>query len=169
MVNDSLLILKDEEELEIDDHLQAEMPKRVLIVDDNPIILGLYSRLLSRAGFIPLSAKEGATALKKIEEERPDAAVIDFMLPVLSGIEICRRVRENEQNAHTKLILFTSDEHPETRTRALEAGADEFVVKTAESAKLIEAVIRILKEDTSRPIPLGEETPEAFRRSADII
>ncbi len=145
--NDSLLILESQGELKEEGLAQEKKPKRVLIVDDNPVILSLYSRLLARAGFIPLKAADGANALNRIKEEKPDAAVIDFMLPVLSGIEICRRVREDPRNSHTKLILFTSDEHPETRRRALEAGADEFITKTAESSQLIEAVIRILNEE----------------------
>jgi CheY-like chemotaxis protein len=124
---------------------QAPQPEKLVIVDDNPVILRLYSRLFQKAGFDPVTAVNGREGLDAIIKEKPAAAVIDFMLPVISGIEVCRQVRTQEGLQGIKLILFTGDNQPETRSRALDAGADAVVVKSSEASEVIETVIRILK------------------------
>ncbi len=122
-------------------------PKKIVIVDDNPIILRLYTRLFQKAGFNPLPATNGREGLDTIVREKPVAAVIDFMLPVLSGIEVCQKVRSVPGCKGTKLILFTADDQPETRNRALKAGADAVVVKSPEASEVIETVLQMLKEN----------------------
>ena len=105
-----------------------------MIVDDNPTILRLYSRLFQKVGFSAITATDGKEGLRIITEERPIAAVIDFNLPSLSGIEICEQVRSQEECRDMKLVLFTTDDRPETRTRALKAGANEAVIKSSEAS-----------------------------------
>lgn len=73
--------------------------------------------------------------------------MIDFILPLLSGIDVCHQVRMTESCHGTKLILFTADNQPETRKRALDAGADEVVIKSPEASEVIETVIRIINKD----------------------
>ncbi|MDY6954461.1 MAG: NAD-binding protein, partial [Thermodesulfobacteriota bacterium] len=119
-------------------------PDKLVIVDDNPVILRLYARLFQKAGFHPMTATNGGDGLELIIQEKPVAAVIDFMLPTLTGIEVCRRVRAVEACKDTKLVLFTADHQPETRTRALEAGADAVVVKSPEASEVIETVVQTL-------------------------
>ncbi len=128
---------------------QAPQPKKLVIVDDNPVILRLYSRLFQKAGFSPVTAIDGREGLDAIIKEKPAAAVIDYMLPVISGIEVCRQVRAKEDCQEIKLILFTADSQPETRKLALDAGADAVVVKSPDASEVIETVIRILKEEVS--------------------
>ncbi|HIC85356.1 MAG TPA: response regulator [Desulfobacterales bacterium] len=118
--------------------------KRLVIVDDNPVILSLYTRLFKRAGFNPITAKNGREGVEIIKKERPLAAVIDFMLPVLSGIDVCRLVRQDPLCSHTRLILFTSDNQPETRQRALEAGANEVIIKSPEASEVVETVVKLI-------------------------
>lgn len=84
--------------------------------------------------------------METILREKPDAAVVDFMLPVLSGIEVCQKVRAVEEMNEMKLILFTADAQSETRRRALAAGADSAVIKSANSSEEIETVVRTLKD-----------------------
>ena len=78
--------------------------------------------------------------------ERPDVAVIHQMLPVFSGIEVCERIRAAKPAIAARLVLFTSDEQPETRARAIYAGADMVVLKTSQASELIDTVVRIAKE-----------------------
>lgn len=144
-VNDKLLVIKTKKEKE-EKNIKEETLKNVLIVDDNPVVVHLYSRLLAMSGINPITATDGKKALKMIEEQKPDAAVIDFMLPIISGIEICKRVKEQNLSPDTKLILFTGDNSPETKIRAFEAGADEFILKTPEAQALIDIVVKMLKE-----------------------
>ncbi|MEE4352641.1 MAG: NAD-binding protein [Desulfatiglans sp.] len=142
---DRLLVI-DEREQHRDETSQplTNEPLKVVIVDDNPVILRLYTRLFQKAGFYPITARDGREGLDTIIRERPAAAVIDFMLPVFSGIEVCRRLREKPEHAGAKLILFTSDNRAGTREEALKAGADEVVVKSAEAYDLITTVTKIV-------------------------
>ena len=123
------------------------VPRKLVIVDDNPVILSLYTRLFQKAGFHPMTATNGRDGLDLIIREKPVAAVIDFMLPVLSGIEVCQRIRRTDGCEDIRLILFTADNQPETRNRALETGADEVVLKSPNASEVIETVIQILKEE----------------------
>ena len=155
---DKLLVIEDRAENVTEQAVQKPKPQTVVIVDDNPVILKLFTRLLHRAGFIPLIAKNGSEAVKLIIEEKPDAAVIDFMLPVLSGIEICKKVRAERTCDHVKLILFTGDEQAETRERALKAGANAVVVKSPQASELIETVIYLLQQDLKCPSSQGDDS-----------
>ena len=144
---DMLLVIDEDLNSEDKSAQRPPEPRKVVIVDDNPVILKLYTRLFQKAGFYPLAAADGHEGLDLILQEKPVAGVIDFMLPVLSGIEVCRQVRATEACKGIKLILFTADDQPETRKRALEAGADEVVVKSPEASEVIETVIRILEKN----------------------
>jgi voltage-gated potassium channel len=122
----------------------VSLGKKVVIVDDNPVIVSLYTRLFRKAGFMPVSANDGPTGLATILREKPDVAVIDFQIPVFSGIEVCRRVRETVDRNTTRLILFTSDSKEKTRQMALRNGVDKVVVKSPEASEVIETVIQSL-------------------------
>ena len=122
-------------------------PRKIVIIDDNPVIVRLYARLFQKAGFVPLTAADGREGLDLLMKEKPEAAIIDFMLPVFSGIEVCRRVREQLGDYPMKLILFTADEKTETRKQALAAGADKVIIKSAEASEVIDTVILLLRPE----------------------
>jgi DNA-binding response OmpR family regulator len=130
--------------LTIAEELRAA-PKKIVIIDDNPVIVRLYARLFQRAGFHPLTAENGESGLALIIQEKPAAAVVDFMLPGLSGLEVCRRVRQTVPHESIKLVVFTADDTSILRHRCLEAGADEVIVKSAETAEIISVVSRLLR------------------------
>lgn len=121
--------------------------KKVVIVDDNPVILRLYTRLFQKAGFHPITAINGREGVDTIISEKPAAAVIDYMLPELSGIEVCRHIRTTQGCRGIKLIIFTADDQAKTKRRAIDAGADAVIIKSPEASEVIEAVVRIIKED----------------------
>ncbi|MFQ5650439.1 MAG: NAD-binding protein [bacterium] len=164
---DKLLVIEERVDNATEQATQKPKPQTVVIVDDNPVILKLYTRLLHRAGFVPLTAKNGSEALKLILEEKPDAAVIDFMLPILSGIEICEKVRAERTCDDVKLILFTSDEEAETRQRALNAGANAVVVKSPQASELIETVIYLLQRDLKCASSKGDVSRLQHARGAE--
>lgn len=144
---DNLLIY----EKSVDIITPEQKKQMVVIVDDNSVILRLYTRLLRQGGFMVKTATNGGDALDLIIKEKPNAAVIEFKLPILSGIEICEKVRADRTCDDVKLILFTADEDPETRERALEAGANAFVLKGPEASELIETVIHLLNQNMDKP------------------
>ena len=114
--------------------------KRVVIIDDNPVIVKLYTRLFQRAGYAPITAGNGLDGLDLILKTQPHAAVIDYDLPAMSGIEVCHHVRRQPNGNRINLILFTADKSPEIRENALEAGADAVVVKSSDASRIIRTV-----------------------------
>jgi voltage-gated potassium channel len=140
-VDDKILILEEGDQ---EEELIEATPQKIVIVDDNPVIVHLYARLFQKAGFIPLTASDGRKGLELILEEKPDAAVIDLMLPELSGIEVVEKVRKI-LTYPIKLIVFTADEQEQTKKNALAAGADQVVVKSPESAEVIDTVIKLIR------------------------
>jgi voltage-gated potassium channel len=135
--------------------LQAR-PHWVAVVDDNPVAAQQIAKRLRRAGLVPLVAGDGRRGLDTIVGETPDAAVINAKLPVVSGIELCSQVRAVGSCSRVKLIVFSSDESPETKQHALEAGADAFVHKATESSELVETVVHLLHQKTAPARTAGE-------------
>ncbi len=142
---DKLLVLDDETIDKNTTEFNTKELKKLVIVDDNPIILHLYARLFQKNGFFPITAINGEEGFELIKQEKPVAAVIDYMLPVLSGIELCSLVRTEKELDAIKLILFTGDKEEETNKRALQAGADEVVIKSPDAHEIINTVINNLK------------------------
>jgi voltage-gated potassium channel len=144
VAHDELLVATANDHPPEESAAQPQADRQVVIVDDNPVIVKLYTRLFQKAGFTPHIAADGPAGFDMITHLKPQAAVIDFQLPVYSGIEIVRRVRANADLNATRLILFTADDNAVTRERAMEAGADAVVVKSPEAKEVIETVIRII-------------------------
>jgi voltage-gated potassium channel len=148
IVDDILLIIDDagyEESAPIVQ--QSTGPQKIVIIDDNPVIVRLYTRLLQKSGFYPISALDGREGLETIIREKPQAAIIDFMLPIMSGIDICSHVRASDIGGDMRLVLYTSDTNPETKKKALAAGADDVVLKGPDASELIDTVVKLLKRD----------------------
>ena len=164
---DELLILRDVVSTE-----KRARRNTVLIVEDNKVTANLYVRILRRENFVTKYVTNGFEAIQTIESEKPDVAVIDNMLPGMSGIEVCRAVREQPELNSVRLILFTGDEHPETKRRALESGADAFLLKTAEATLLVEKIRAVLGEighdanDLQTP-PKEENPPQEIENAPD--
>jgi voltage-gated potassium channel len=136
---DKILILDIKQENNQWDEKQTA-PKKIVIIDDNPVIIRLYSRLFQKAGFHPLTAMDGQSGLDLILAEKPAIAVVDYQMPGLSGIEICKKVKTALPDDSTKLILFTADEREETKQKALQAGACHVITKSPEASEIIEIV-----------------------------
>ena len=142
---DQILVLDEIEEEGDNSYAGYSEPRKLVIIDDNPVIVKLYSRLFQKAGFIPFIATDGSEGLEVIMDQKPQAAVIDYQLPKMSGIEVCKKVRQQMNGDPIKLILFTADESSETRQMALASGADAVVVKSPEASEIIHTVSNFLK------------------------
>jgi len=148
---DQLLILDYNNNPDHEKVAAPKEPRKIVIIDDNPVIVRLYVRLFQKAGFSPLTANNGQEGLELILRENPPVAVIDFKLPKMSGIEICTKIRANQEcRADMQLVLFTANEDEETRTNAIKAGANAVVVKSSNASEVIEAVIHQLEK--SKPV-----------------
>lgn len=144
---DLLLVMESAAPEDDEDTARRAAPEQIVIIDDNPVIVRLYNRLFQKAGFHPVVAADGKEGLARIQELRPTAAVIDYRLPGLSGIEICRAVRRDPACRGCKLILFTADDQAATHDEALAAGADAVVVKSADAAGIINKVVEMLRAE----------------------
>jgi len=103
---------------------------RLLIADDDAIMRRLVQRTLERWGYDVRTAADGTEAWQILEAaDRPEAAILDWMMPEVTGLDVCRRVRERAPEAGTYLILLTSRDRLEDVVEALEAGADDHIAK----------------------------------------
>ncbi len=118
--------------------------RTVALVDDDPIILQIYTKLFEDAGVKTITASNGVDAFQMIERELPDVAIIDYRLPLLSGIQLCEKARHEVTLSKMKIILFTQDEQRQTRDHAIEAGADVVVTKNHEPSVLVGTVLGML-------------------------
>ncbi|MEM6912905.1 MAG: phosphate regulon transcriptional regulator PhoB [Pseudomonadota bacterium] len=119
--------------------------KHVLVVEDDDAIRTLIEYNLAKEGFAILTARDGEEALLKVEETKPDIVILDWMLPSVSGIEVCRRLRNKQATRALPIILLTARAEETDRVRGLETGADDYIVKPfsmEELAARIRAVLR---------------------------
>ena len=121
------------------------MEANVLIVDDEEAILTLLRYNLEKEGFKVMATGDGAEALTMVKERRPDIIVLDWMLPGLSGVEVCERLRANDETKGIPIIMLSARGEEGDRIRGLDAGADDYMVKPfspSELAARIRAVFR---------------------------
>ncbi len=121
------------------------MKPLVLIVEDEPPLIEVLRYNLQSAGFDTLTTADGEEALLLVEEENPDLVILDWMLPGMSGIEVCRSLRERRKTRGLPIIMLTARGEEGDRIRGLDAGADDYVTKPFSPNELIaraRAVIR---------------------------
>ncbi len=128
------------------------MPK-VLVVDDEDSLVEAVRYALSREGFEVIVARDGGDAVAKFESERPDLLVLDLMLPVLNGIDVCRRIRAGSQ---VPILMLTARDGEVDRVVGLEMGADDYVTKPFSLRELV-ARVRALLRRAGVSEPAGEQ------------
>jgi two-component system, OmpR family, phosphate regulon response regulator PhoB len=117
---------------------------RILIVDDEEDLVRLVSYNLARAGFELLSADNGRDALKLAQRERPDVMILDLMLPDLSGVHVCQRLKQDPETKSIPIIMLTARSSETDRIAGFEAGADDYVVKPFSPRELVLRVKALL-------------------------
>ena len=105
----------------------AKSVAEILIVEDDEVIMGTLAYNLSRAGYGVSQAATGAEALRLARKMRPDLILLDVMLPGESGIELCERIRELDEQV--VIVMITAKDSEEDKVRGFEAGADDYVTK----------------------------------------
>ena len=121
------------------------MKPRVLIVEDEAPLVTMLRYNLEREGFAVDAAGDGEEALLRIAEHRPDAVLLDWMLPLVSGLEVCRQIRRAPATRALPVIMLTAKGEEGDRIRGLDSGADDYVVKPFSPSELVarlRAVIR---------------------------
>src|SRR3954466_150423 len=106
-----------------------EMKPVILIVEDEAPLVTMLRYNLEREGFAVDAAADGEEALLRIAERRPDAVLLDWMLPLVSGLEVCRRIRRGADTRSLPVIMLTARGEEGDRVRGPDSGADDYVVK----------------------------------------
>jgi two-component system, OmpR family, phosphate regulon response regulator PhoB len=119
--------------------------QRLLIVEDEQALVTMLRYNLEREGFEVSEAADGEEALLRIAEEKPDLVLLDWMLPLVSGIEVCRRIRRTPQTRTLPVILLTARGEEADRVRGLESGADDYVVKPFSPGELVARVRALIR------------------------
>ncbi len=112
----------------------------VLVVEDEAAQRQVLAYNLKSRGYRALTAADGEEALLLIEEEKPDLVILDWMLPEVSGIEICRRIKAREETRDIPVIMLSARAEESDRVRGLETGADDYVVKPYSISELMARV-----------------------------
>jgi len=126
----------------------------VLVVEDESAQREVLQYNLEAEGFRVAMAVNGDEALLMVKEERPDLIVLDWMLPNVSGIEICRRVKANPETRGIPIIMLSARSEESDRVRGLETGADDYVVKPYSVVELMARLRTQLRR--TRPATMGE-------------
>ena len=121
--------------------------QRVLVVDDEPSIVELVEYNLEREGFEVLVEQDGVKGLARAQSDRPDLIVLDVMLPEMSGLDVCRNLR---QFTDVPIILLTARKDELDRVLGLELGADDYVTKPFSPRELVARIKAILRR-TAKP------------------
>lgn len=119
--------------------------KKILVVEDEPDIRKLVHYNLSEERFTVLEAEDGEQALKIVRRERPHLIVLDLMLPGLSGLELCRNLRERPETARLPILMLTAKASEADRVVGLEMGADDYLTKPFSPRELVARVKAILR------------------------
>lgn len=117
----------------------------VLIVEDEPAQVEMLRYNLEAEGYRTISAGDGEEALLRLEDDEPDLVILDWMLPAVSGIEVCRRIRAKDSSRNLPVIMVTARGEEDDTVRGFYIGADDYVVKPFSPAEMMARVRAVLR------------------------
>ena len=153
------------------------MNLRVLIVEDEKALAEILEYNFKKEGYVVDTASDGEIALDKIIFKAPDLIILDWMLPKLSGIDLCRKIRSNKKVKNIPIIMLTARGEEEDRLKGLEMGVDDYVTKPFSINELLARAKAVLKrirpifaeeEITFEDIKINIGTHKVFRKSKEI-
>jgi two-component system phosphate regulon response regulator PhoB len=127
------------------------MKPLILIVEDEAPLVMMLRYNLEREGFAVEEAVNGEEALLRISERRPNAVLLDWMLPHVSGLEVCRQIRRAPSTRSLPVIMLTARGEEGDRIRGLDSGADDYVVKPFSPNELIARLRAVIRRTTPEP------------------
>jgi len=121
------------------------MKPSVLVAEDEGALVTLLRYNLEREGYRVLEAQDGEEALLVAAEEKPDLVLLDWMLPQLSGIEVCRRLRGRQETRNVPIIMLTARGEESDRIRGLDTGADDYLTKPFSMTELLARLRAVMR------------------------
>ncbi len=125
-------------------------PSKILLVDDEPDILEILEYNLRKEGYDVRTAGNGEKGLKKAKDEVPDLIILDIMMPVMDGVEVCRQLRADPQFDNTVITFLTAREEDYSQIAALDTGGDDYITKPISPRVLLSRVKALLRRGTKR-------------------
>jgi DNA-binding response OmpR family regulator len=122
------------------------MAKRILVIDDEPLIADMVKMRLESAGYEVITANDGMQGLEKARKEKPDLIVLDVMMPKLDGYKVCRMLKFDERFKNTPIIICTARGQDSDKQTGGEVGADVYITKSSQDADLLNNVKKLLGE-----------------------
>ena len=122
------------------------MPKKILLVDDEPHIVIMLSNRIKHAGYDVISASDGQEGLDKARKENPDLIILDVMLPKLDGYKVCRMLKFDEKYKHIPIIIFTARAQEIDKKTSGDVGANGYITKPFEPQILLDKIKELLPD-----------------------
>ena len=117
---------------------------KILIVEDEEHLLALESILLTTRGYEVKGVLDGPSALESVASMKPDLILLDIMLPVMDGYEVCRQIKANDATSHIPIVMISAKNSAEDLLKGEQAGADGYITKPFKSLRVIETIQRLL-------------------------
>jgi len=117
--------------------------KKVLCVDDDPTVLAVVKKILSRIGFKVITARNGQEGLAQVKKHDPQVIIADVLMPVMDGFVFFEKIKENKSTQHKPVLILTARQNLEDSF--MKSGADGFLIKPIDSQVLINTVIELSK------------------------
>jgi DNA-binding response OmpR family regulator len=130
-----------------------DRPLKILVADDDAVILRLLQVNFGLEGFEVRTAIHGEDALQQAKDMSPDVILLDVMMPGLDGWEVCRRLKEDEALAKTPVVFLSARAQDEDRQRGYDLGVAAYVTKPFDPSRLIKLVRRLVDEAAQGEIP----------------
>lgn len=147
-------------------------PGKLLVVDDNPVVLLGFSELLRAAGMEVVEARNGVEALQLARKHQPDLIVLDVVLPDINGVELCRRFKQDAVLKSLFVVLLSSTEiSPGSQVTGLDAGADGYIARPIENRELlarVQALLRIQQTEAALRRAHNELEQRVAERTAEL-
>lgn len=120
------------------------MAYSVLVAEDEPNIVLSLQFIFEKAGFHVRVAEDGDQAIRELDREKPDAILLDIMLPRRDGFSVCETIKSNPEWSSVKVIMLTAKSREEDKQRALNLGADDYITKPFSTRQLVDRVIELI-------------------------
>src|ERR671911_1829048 len=127
----------------------SSLGQKILVVEDEPDIRKLINYNLAQERFRVLEAEDGEQALKLLQREKPNLVILDLMLPGLSGLELCKILRDRTDTTHLPILILTAKAGEADKVVGLELGADDYLPKPFSPREMVARVRAILRRTDS--------------------
>lgn len=119
------------------------MAKKILLADDEEDIKIVLKMFLESKGYEVVTAFDGLDAIDVTRQEKPDVILLDVMMPIIDGFEVCKKLKADPETAGVPIIFLSASSHAESVQRGLDAGAVEYMVKPFEPEQLEQTLVKL--------------------------